>query len=477
MLASGLLLGVTAPWGPAIAPDSTSYLNAATSLVREGALRQPYSEWDDARAGAPLTDYAPGFSIVLAAPVAAGVRPRVAARWVEALAAGGTVAIAVELVALFAGLGAAAWAALLLILMPAMTETHLWVLSEPLFILIVAATVAALSLRPDRARTHGLLAAAADLVRFAGIFLVGAVTLWHLLRPGPRRQRLLRACWAAGPGVLLEIWWRLRGIHPGGGISAESFAGLGSALTEGARTLERWLVPGVADGAIRVTLAMALAATIGWVAYRTIRSADQARRPLVLAVALPSACYLGMLLFARLHVVADVPFDDRILGPLLVILTLGLGAVVGWRWRTWGPAARGIAITVTLAWVAGALRHDVAAVSSARAWGLGYESAEWTGSPVSRWLADSAGGRTIYTNDPPGVWGATGRETRLLPSSLDADTVRAFATRFNAAPSLIAGYDETFVPTAPPDSLAHLLGLVPVSHDGHGTVWARTTRR
>ena len=470
-LTLGLVLGIDTPWGPAIAPDSTSYLNAAQSLVREGALRQPYSDWDAARAGARLTDYAPGFSLILAVPVAFGVRPTVAARWSEALAAGGAVAIVFELVGILAGLGAAASTVLLLIAMPAMTEIHLWILSEPLFILLTVATLAAMLLLPGRAWLHGLLAMLADLTRYAGIFLVGTVTLWQVLSPGTRRERLIRAATALAPGALLQLWWQHDGVSPGGKISKDAFAGLGAALLEGTRTIEAWLVPGVPDGALRVGLAVALLLLLKWCGWRALLGADRERRPFFLAILLTSFCYVGMLVFARLHVVADVPFDDRILGPLFVVLTIGTVPTLAWRWRGWGIPLRAFAAIVAVAWLVGALRHDFRSVSVARADGLGYESAEWTGSPVSRWLADSAEGRTIYTNDPPGVWAVTGHAVHLLPSSLDPDTVRAFAARFGAAPSVIIGYDESFMPTASPHSLAGLLGLAPAARSERGTAW------
>jgi hypothetical protein len=230
-------------------------------------------------------------------------------------------------------------------------------------------------------------------------------------------------------------------------------------------------VPGVPDGPIRIGLAIALVVALKWTALRALRETRTDQRPFVLAIWLTSVCYLGMLLFARLHVVADVPFDDRILGPLLVILTIGTATILGWRWGRRTPMGRAGAVLLAVAWAGGALRHDVGSISVARAYGLGYEAPEWTGSPVARWLADSSAGRVIYTNDPPGVWAVTGRETRLLPAALDPDTVRAFAARFSAAPSLIVGYDESFMPTASPDSLAHLLALVPAARYEHGTVW------
>ncbi|MFI5236149.1 MAG: hypothetical protein ACHQXA_10595, partial [Gemmatimonadales bacterium] len=94
-LVAGLLaFAITGPGGPALAPDSMSYLGAAQSLAQHRTLRVPLSDWNDADSTAALTDYAPGFPIVLAAPIALGAPPVPAARYVQALAAGLTTAIA-----------------------------------------------------------------------------------------------------------------------------------------------------------------------------------------------------------------------------------------------------------------------------------------------------------------------------------------------------------------------------------------------
>ncbi|MFI5236015.1 MAG: hypothetical protein ACHQXA_09910, partial [Gemmatimonadales bacterium] len=419
---------------------------------------------------AALTDYAPGFPIVLAAPIALGAPPVPAARYVQALAAGLTTAIATALLLALIGPGAAYLGALLLIAMPAMTSIHLWVLSEPLFLALLVLTLRAMIQRPARAWEHGLWAAGANLVRFAGVFLIGVVTLWAAAQPGSTRQRVKRAAFAALPGILLQGWWHFEGIAPGGGVSAATFAGLGSALREGAATVQEWLVPGVPDGILRIAIAVIVIVLLKWTAWKALRAKD-APREFFLGLGLFAICYLGMLLFARLHVVSDVPFDDRILGPLFVVLTIGVAAIIGFRWPRWPrwlQAGTGVAIAL---WAAAALTVDVGQARIARAYGLGYESAEWQRSPVAQWLRTDGAARTIYSTDPAGIWFVVHRPSRLLPSTLDADTLRVFAARFAAHPSALIGFDSPFVTQVPPDSLAARLGFREAARFEHGAVW------
>ena len=77
---------------PAIAPDSVSYLGAGVSLAHNGTLRVPFNDWTDADSTAALTDYAPGYPMALAIPIAAGVAPATAARWIQAVAIGAALA-------------------------------------------------------------------------------------------------------------------------------------------------------------------------------------------------------------------------------------------------------------------------------------------------------------------------------------------------------------------------------------------------
>lgn len=437
----------------------------------------PFSDWNDADSTAPLTDYAPGYPLALAAPIALGAAPVQAARWIDALSAAATAAIAADLLFELAGIWGAALVTLLLVAMPAMTEIQLWVLSEPLFIVILMAAVLALIRQPDRAWLHGILAALANLVRFAGVFLVGAVSLWALARPGTWRQRGTRLAGAALPGAALQLWWRMHDLNPGGGVRPETFSGIGDAVRQGIATFGEWFTPGMPDGLPRILLAVALIAALKVIAWRVLLATDARGRPLLLAVGLLSVCYLGMLFFARLRVVADVPFDDRILGPIFVILTIAIAAPIALRWPHWSRMTRGGSALLIVAWAAAATWRNAGSIHIARAYGLGYESPDWQDSEVAAWLRGPGRAYSIYTTDPAGVWNVTGETARILPSSLATDTVNAFVTRFRSRPSALVEFDEEFDEVAPPSRLVTALGLEPAARFEHGTVWVPAQER
>lgn len=459
--------------GPAIAPDSVSYLGAATSMVRHGTLRVPFADWTDADSTAPLTDYAPGYPLALAAPMAMGVPPAAAARWIQAAAIGAATTMAVLLVLASVESAAALFVVPLLLLMPALTDVHLWILSEPLFNVFVVGTLALMARRPERPLAYGTMAAFGNLVRFAGASLVGAAFLWAITRPGGRRMRAQRAALAAAPGLALHLWWRLHDLSPAGGIGGPFTAGLGATLHQGIATVVAWLVPlDVAApwrGAVAVTIAIGLALAT----RRAWRSATPVTRDLLAAAALLGGCYLGMLVVARIAVVPDLPFDSRIFAPLLVVAAIAIGTILAARWRDGARATAVVSVAIVVLWSTAAAARDAGTVRMARQFGLGYESTEWQGSPLAIWLRTRGADRTIYTSDPAGTWTLIHRPSRFLPSTLAPDTVAAFGRLFQARPSALVSFPPELAPQAPGDLLATRLGLTAVARTPFGTVWIR----
>jgi len=470
VLTAALVLVMTTPNGPALEPDSMSYLGAAQSLVRDGTLRVPCVWWNDADSTAPLTTFPPGYPVTLAGPIAAGLSPVHAARGIQAIAAGVAFGTFVALLLEVAGPWAAGLGGVLLLAMPAAVEIHLWIMSEPMFLAMMALTLAALLRRPDRPLLAGVLAFLANLVRFAGVFLVGAVMLWAIALPaGSWRVRTRRGALAALPGATLQAWWVVRGVAP----HLKTYAGQGATLREGWSTVQDWLVPSVPGGPWRVALTLVVILGLAALTCRAVRSAEPGVRRLLAAVGLLSSCYVGVVIFARLHVGAEIPFDSRILGPLFMLLALGIATVVVTQAGTWPPAAKGVLGLVVVAWLVGAGRWDAGEIGTTREYGLGYESPDWQTSDVANWLRGDGTGRIAYSNDPAGVWHVTHRPVRIIPHRIDPDTLREFSARFFAVPSVLLGFDSPFAPVASPDTLARLLGLREVARFEHGAAWIK----
>ncbi|MGB7211305.1 MAG: hypothetical protein WBC97_01645 [Gemmatimonadales bacterium] len=468
-----LALWIARPPGPAIAPDSVSYLGSAVSLARHGTLRAPFSDWDDADSTSSLTDYAPGYPVALAVPIAAGVSPSTAARWIQALALGVSTTLASLLLLECEGLTGALLVLPLLLLLPALTDVHLWILSEPLFITVTVGTLAVMTRRPERPLVYGILAALGNFVRFAGVSLVGAVVLWAMTRPGTRRERLVRGSLAAAPGIALHLWWTLRGMAPAGGIGGVATSGLTGTLREGLATTVAWLAPVSIQSLWHLGLAVAVAIALKLMAWRLWRSPAAPSRTLLVATALFGGCYLGMLLIARVFVAPDLPFDSRILAPLFVVLAIAAAAVLAEGWHGRSTVWRGVTIAAVVIWCTAATAHDVDTMRQARRFGLGYESSEWQGSPIANWLRTRGAGLTIYSSDPAGTWAIVHRPIRFLPSALTPDTIVAFRTAFQARPSALISFPPELESQAPGDPLAAQLGLVAAARTVFGTVWVR----
>src|SRR6476469_8328470 len=284
----------------------------------------------------------------VALPVRAGMAPVQSARLVQATAAFVTVAT----LALLVGEATAPLAGILLATAlfgtSAMYEVHLSVLSEPLFLALLALTLAAMVRCEDRPWLAGLFAALAAMTRYAGISAIGAVALWSVARKGTLAERLRRGVWAILPAAVLQGLWFVRTKLVATTESIRELAlygDLGPTIRQGATTLASWLVPD-ADGALdpadamphRGLIAVVTAALLVVIVLagtlRTLRqyrveradggtaTADSnagAALRLLAASALLIVCYLALLIVSRLIADPGIPFDERILAPVIML--------------------------------------------------------------------------------------------------------------------------------------------------------------
>jgi len=490
-LTLGLLAGlyavlVSASPGPGLEPDSMSYVGAAESLVRHGTLRVPWTYWSEADSSSPLSDFPPGFSVAIAVPLAAGIPPVQAARWVMVLGFAAAVGVLSALVADAGSPAAAVLGVGLVLATPAVVGANTIVLSEPLFLAVLALTLRQMVRAPERAWRYGTLAGLGALVRYAGVALIGAAALWAFAQPGDRRARLRRAAAAGLPGIALQALWVVRTDLEGGDTPHTSFdfyGGLWHTVRGGLGTVCGWLVPGVPAGAARNAVALVIAVLLVVLWRSAVRSRDTAAPPppsapprsrrLLAALGLVAACYAGVLVYSRLMVGADIEFDARILTPLFVLAAAGVAAAVGACWRSWTRMGRLVTGVLVAGWLALALRADAAAIGAQREEGYGYETPDWQASDFAGWLrSEQGGGRyQLFTNDPAAVYFLTGRPARVLPEALDSQTVRAFAHVMRARHGALLGFESYFDPVAPPDSLAARLGLREAIRFDYGVAW------
>ena len=466
--AAALSLLITTPPGPGLDPDAMEYLGAAESLVGHGALRVPAAEWDDPDSTSSLRHFPPGYSIVVAPGVAAGLSSVQSARLVQALAAGTMLALAFWLVSGVAGLAGGALAAVLLAVTPAMASDHVRILSEPLFLALLLATVLLMVRLPQRALACGLLAAAAGLVRYAGFSLSGAGALMALWRGGPPwRGRVRAAALVALPGIVAQGAWSLRARLEGGSIrSIADYGGISETLQEGWGTLLRWLAPGVHSPA-RVVVAAAVALLAIALAARAARGAPA----FFGALGVTGASFAALVLISRLFADPDIPFDERMLSPLMVLASLAVAAAVVLVLRGLPRPARVASAIVVAAWVTASGAATLRFVHEAREGGWGYAMPGWQASRVVRWLRTEGRSHTLFTNNAAGIWFFTQRASRGLPESTDSSDVAGFGQALRSRRGVIAAFKDGYGTDVSADRVARLLHLRPLVHTAAGTVF------
>jgi hypothetical protein len=487
------VIALTDPPGPGLDPDALSYLGAATSLGHGHGLRVPSASWSSNDSTAPLVHFPPGFPATIALGAATGVTPVNAARFIEAAAAAVTVVSIMLAANLAAGPIAAIVAIALACATPALVMLHSSVLSEPLFIALLALFTWQLSRERrgnDTKRTLllGALAAAATLVRYAGASLVVAVVLeawWSVDGKwvATWRVRARRAFIAAElPVVALSIWVfsrphsedaeKIRDV----GIYTR---GLGETLLNGARTVAHWLAPGEAPRVVVVIMATLVFAALCPLGLRTARLARQGLLPvterrLYRAVAIVLAGYLSVVGASRLLADPGIPLDDRLLGPAFVLAELAAGVALAALWRDLFRDRRELIILtagITMSWLWASAQVDAGLVHDYHTDGGDLAAREWAASPLVQWAASAPSGTQLYSNWPAPIWFHTARPTHEIPSDLDSTTALEFRAKLEREHGALLAFTARALDYPAPDSLAAMAGLVAVERWPGGTIW------
>ncbi|MGH7669096.1 MAG: hypothetical protein ACRENQ_06340 [Gemmatimonadaceae bacterium] len=458
-VAFSIVLWVTAPPGPGVDPSSASYLGAAQSLVDGHGYRVPTARWDAPDSTAPLTHYPPGFSTAIALPVAMGFPPLQGARLVEALSAFVTMAVLVALVGDAVGMGAAAAFAVALLLMPLMVDLHLMVLSEPLFLALMALTLATMVAAPETPIAAGVCATAALAVRYTGIGVVAGTVVWAMMGRGSLKARLQRGALAILPTFLLGVaWFWVAGASGGSAIRRLGlYGGLDGALSDGGATIAQWLVPTSGATAWVWWAALPAVIVVGAVFTAGVRRARRLWRllprnlpiqsstnvPQMVAArvlgagAVLGSSYAAALIAARLFADGSFTFDARLMSPLLMIASLAFAVSAATWWRSAGRWPRTGLAVLLLAWGAASLVATRSRVHESLTYGLDFSSDAWRGSPVLEWVRADGGRRPMYSNWPSLPYLYLDRPARGVPASGDAATLRAFGAGVAAGDGVV----------------------------------------
>lgn len=491
LVAFGAIWALTAPPGPGLDIDSVSYVNASESLVRHGVLRVPaFFDWATPDSTEPLAHFPPGVPTVLAIPRALGVPRLAAARIVQASAALITAGVTLLLVADAAGTFAGVLAVLFIFATPAVLETHLSILSEPIFYALLVLTLASMVRAPDRPLRSGIIAALGSLVRYAGLSLVGAVMLWAFARGTGARDRMRRMAIATLPAIVGYGAWLVRTRYEtGGGVRKVGvYGGLGDTMRQGAVTIAAWLAPVLDPGFVRTFIALVVLAMLGALvvgaALRLSRpTTDRGRTAVVppsrllAATLLVALVYVTVVVLSRAFADGAIPFDNRILSPLILLLELAAVVAFAVWWRA--PHVRAVRVAAAVAllvWWCASLAASWDDVDQMMTNGSGYAEAMWRTSSLVAWARSDTAYCAIFTNHPTALYFHAHRMAHGTPLDQRSDTLRAFVDTLVARGGALIAFDtpsETFA--IPPDSVLRSLSLRPTARLADGTVWVPAT--
>jgi hypothetical protein len=496
ILAFALVLEITAPPGPGLDTDAMTYLGAAESMARHGALVVPGNDWH-ADSTSPLARFPPGYPVAIALASRAGMEPIEGARLVNAMAAFVTVATLVMLVCeattLLVGLSFGA----VLVVLPAMHEVHVSVLSEPLYLALTALALAAMVRRPERPGLTGAVAALAPLVRYVGVSVLVAAAIWAIWPAAGTRARLRRLAWALGPGVVALGLWVLRTSRVASMDSIRQVAlydGLSESLRQGVTAIAAWLVPDPRRWMPllphRALVAALIAGLVVLVMALGVRSLMRSRRMpanqadahrarvelawrLMLASAVMVGCYLAMLVTSRLLADPGIPFDQRLLSPVIVLATMAITVAAFHWWVGVSSMAPRIAVLgVGFAWWCAASMVTAGEARRVRREGSGYGTERWRRSDVIEWGRTAGTGHPLFSNRPPAVYFHLHRPVRDVPAVEDAARMQEFADRVRAENGRVLMFRTAASWFVTIDSLTRATTLRPVFEGASGVVLA-----
>jgi len=467
--------------GPGFDPDSMTYVGQAENLVRTGKLYAPYADYWDSDSTARKGTFPPGFSLAISLPMLFGASGPSAATQVEAISAMAGVTTLVWLVEGIAGLGAGLLAAGLALATPAFIELHFSTLSEPLFLALLLVTLAAMVRSPERPLRYGVLAGLASMVRYVGVGVPAAAVVWAFAQPAQWKVRLQRAVLAGLPALILNVIWLIRCSigtdHVPLGLDSLD-TNLAANLEEARAALGEWLAPSLSESKWETPLAALVALVLVVLMVRLAlrqpwqRWSEELVTRFFLAAGLLGFAHVGVLIYSRVLVGHEIPFDSRLLSPLILLGDAAIAVTVAVSWGMWRGWQRSLTVAALALWFVGAgvwLRDEIEDV---KANGWDYNSYAWRASPLVLWIRGQGQDYQLFSNNPVPIYFQAGRPSREVPMSSSPDTVADFGRVLSAHHGALIGFsDTTWLPSAHPDSLARQLGLREVARFEEGTVW------
>jgi hypothetical protein len=187
-------------------------------------------------------------------------------------------------------------------------------------------------------------------------------------------------------------------------------------------------------------------------------------------------CYMGVLIASRLTADANIPFDERILSPFILLVMSGVAIAVGRAWRGWGLLLRGSLAALFAAWLITSSLASYADASWATSYGSDFAGEDWRGSALLQWVRTQGASTPVYSNWPEAIYFHAHRPAWLLPDTRDLAELRTFGDTLAQRNAVVIAFD-TFSPDCvPPDSVAAIAGLRTIARFADGTIYGPPIR-
>jgi hypothetical protein len=189
------------------------------------------------------------------------------------------------------------------------------------------------------------------------------------------------------------------------------------------------------------------------------------------AASLLIVCYAGVVGASRILADPEIPLDQRMLAPALVlVMTMAAVGLTLWWCSTRLELAR-VAVALALAawWNAAALatRADSRYVMR---WGSDFAGEQWRDSELLAWARTAGADKPLYTNWPAAVYFYLHRPSHEIPQKGDARTMAAFADTLRARGGRVLLFNVGTELLAPNDSLLNAPGLQTIAEFRDGVV-------
>ena len=399
--------------GAGMSPDSSVYVAAA----RHVAHGQGLVGYD----GSVLTQFPPGFSLILASGRILGVDAESVSRIVNALAFGALVVLGFLLLRRHvASRGVVAAATVAIALSPVLLRVSGMAWSDPLFAVVTIAFVLDLEDYVKTSARRFLIGAVAlvwvgFLLRYAGVSLLLAGALVIVCASQTERFAAFRRAVAFTAAALtLPAAWAIRNLAEGSDILGDRSAserGVATNTLDTLKALSEWALPQKVPTVARLVvlggiLVGALLVIAMVTRHREVPTASWF--PLLVVAGIYTAYLIASASVTQINVI-----NERLLLPLFVPFVVLIAIAVDLL-----PAglARRLVMAAFLLWLAWSTVAFFKAVRDRANDGIGFASTTWKNSPLLHSVKALPASASLYSNSPDAIYAVVRKDASFVPT-------------------------------------------------------------